>query len=131
MVVASEMKARQSAKIREIGEVLADAGFCTLDQQAQALGLSRSTTWTILRAVHKSSGLTAAIINRILATPRLPPQVRVKINEYIEEKRAGLYGDSKVRLRRFTTRLAATRIADIPGLSEWRNAQRLRSPGRG
>ena len=34
-----EMKARQSAKIRELGEALALAGFNTLDDEANALGL--------------------------------------------------------------------------------------------
>jgi hypothetical protein len=56
------MKARQAAKIRELGHALVDAGFLTLDEQSKAVGLARSTTWTILRASHKGSGLSAAII---------------------------------------------------------------------
>jgi len=99
------MKARQSSKIREIGEALIAAGFRALDEQAEALGLSRSTTWTILKGNYKNSGLSAATINRILAAPKLPPTVRAKIHEYIEEKTAGLYGDSKTRLRKFTATL--------------------------
>jgi len=55
--VVAEMKARQAAKIRELGHALVDSGFMTLDEQAKALGLARSTTWTILRASHKGSGL--------------------------------------------------------------------------
>jgi hypothetical protein len=42
------MKARQAAKIRELGHALVDAGFLTLDEQSKAVGLARSTTWTIL-----------------------------------------------------------------------------------
>jgi len=103
---ALDMKLRQASKIREIGHTLVDVGFPTLDMQARALGLSRSTTWTILKASHKSSGLSAAIITRMLARPGLPPQVRLKIFEYINEKTAGLYGDSEARLRKFTTRLS-------------------------
>ena len=99
------MKSRQSSKIREIGEALIAAGFCALDEQAEALGLSRSTTWTILKGNYKNSGLSAATLNRILASPHLPPIVRAKIHEYIEEKTAGLYGDSKTRLRKFTATL--------------------------
>jgi hypothetical protein len=99
------MNARQSSKIREIGEALGAAGFRALDEQAEALGLSRSTTWTILRASHKTSGLSAATINRILASPQLPPIVRAKIQEYIEEKTAGRYGDSKRPLRKFAAAL--------------------------
>ena len=36
-----DMKARQCAKIREIGEALCAAGYVTLDKQAEALGLDR------------------------------------------------------------------------------------------
>jgi hypothetical protein len=57
-----EMKAKQSSKIRKIGEALIAAGFRALDEQADALGLSRSTTWTILKGNHKNSGLSAATI---------------------------------------------------------------------
>jgi hypothetical protein len=99
------MKARQAAKIREIGEALAIAGIRTLDERAMALGLSRSTTWTILKGSHKGSGLSATLINRMLAAPRLPPLVRAKILEYIEEKTAGLYGDGQTQLRRFAASL--------------------------
>ena len=63
--VIDEMKARQSAKIQKLGQALIDAGLCTLDEQANALGLPRSTAWTILKACHKSSGLSAMIIERI------------------------------------------------------------------
>src|SRR5258706_10687090 len=103
---AAEIKARQSSKIRELGDALAVAGLFGLDEQASALGLSRSTTWTILKGQHKSSGLSATIINRMLAAPRLPPLVRTKILEYVAEKSAGRYGDSRARLSRFTARLS-------------------------
>src|SRR5512136_1820143 len=84
----AEMKARQSAKIREIADALIAEGFFTLDAQAKALGLGRSTTWTILKASHKSTGLSAKIIDRILAR-HLPLLVRAKILEYVEEKAIG------------------------------------------
>jgi len=42
--LAGEIKARQSAKIKEIGVALASLGFTGLDVQAKALGLPRSTT---------------------------------------------------------------------------------------
>jgi hypothetical protein len=95
------MKARQASKIRELGDALVAAGFDTLDEQAKAIGLCRSTTWTILIGRHKTSGLSAAVINRMLAAPQLPPLVRLKILEYIEERAAGLYGHRKAPLRRF------------------------------
>ena len=99
------MKARQPSKIREIGDALIAEGYLTLDEQAGALGLGRSTTWTILKRTYKTSGLSAGIINRMLAAPRLPALVRAGILEYIDEKTAGLYGHSNTQLRRFAIRL--------------------------
>jgi hypothetical protein len=102
------MRERQSAKVREIKHALAAAGLLTLDKQAAALGLSRSTAWHFLNGNHKGSGISATIINRMLAAPRLPPAVRVTILEYIAEKVAGRYGDSKLGLSKFTARLRRT-----------------------
>ena len=104
--VSVTMKARQSSKIRELAEAVESAGFLTLDEQARALGVPRSTAWTIRRASHKASGLTASIINRMLTAPQLPPLVRSKILEYVEEKAAGFYGGSQNQLRNFVARLS-------------------------
>jgi aspartokinase len=46
----TDLKTRQSSKIREIGEALISTGFVSLDSQAKILGLPRSTAWTILAA---------------------------------------------------------------------------------
>jgi hypothetical protein len=107
---ACDMKAQQSAKIRELGDALVAAGIFALDDQAEALGLSRSTTWTILKGNHKASGLSATIINRIFAVPQLPSLVRTKVLEYVEEKAAGCYGHSDTLRRRFVTRLSGKLI---------------------
>jgi len=119
--VVTEMKSRQAAKIRELGQSLIDAGFVTLDQQSEALGLARSTTWTILRASHKGSGLSAAVINRMLLSPELPPLARRKILEYTTDKLAGVYGGSPTQRRRFFARLSIeqARLAtpELGGLS--------------
>lgn len=104
--VLAAMKARQASKIKELGDALVSAGFMTLDDQAEALGLHRSTTWTILKGTHKASGLSPIIINRILAAPQLPPMARTKLLDYIREKSAGLYGGSRNQLRRFSSRLS-------------------------
>ena len=96
MTLISDLKARQAAKVREIGEALVTAGYDNLDDQATALGLSRSTTWTIIRGTHKSSGLSAAILNRMLSAPDLHSLVRRKILEYALEKSAGLYGTPEI-----------------------------------
>ena len=60
--------------------------------QTKALGVPRSTAWTILQARHKNYGLSEKLIKRMLASQHLPPLVRSKIIEYREEKTAGLYG---------------------------------------
>jgi hypothetical protein len=94
-------KARQAIRIKEIGAALAADGFVTVDEQARALGLSRSSAWAVLKADHKASGLTVPTINRMLSSPELPPRARRTILTYIEEKLAGLYGHNKRQLRRF------------------------------
>ena len=103
----AEMKARQLIKIKEFREALVASGFLTLDQQAKALGLARSTTWAVLGGKHKNSGLRVATINCIVNNPKLPPTVRTKLLEYIKEKSAGLYGHSKTQRRKFVARLGA------------------------
>jgi hypothetical protein len=113
--VGEGIKARQSSKIRELAEAVEAAGFLTLDEQAKALGLPRSTAWTIRRASHKSSGLSASIIKRMLAAPELPALARSKIIEYVEEKAAGLYGGSRSQRRRFAAQLW---IAESPAYEE-------------
>ena len=114
----NQRKLQQSAKIREIGEALAASRVHTLDRKAEVLGLSRSTTWTLLQGNHKSSGLSVIVINRMLAAPGLPPQVRTKILEYVEEKAAGRYGHSKTVRRRFVMRLSAEHVdrASLKGI---------------
>ena len=96
----AEMKEQQASKIKEIGTALITAGFQALDEQAHVLGLSRSTTWTIVKGKHKNSGLSVGTLSRVLAARRLPPIVRAKIHEYIREKAAGHYGDSEKRIRK-------------------------------
>jgi len=97
---------QQRLKIEEIGTTLAECGFVALDERAYVLGLSRSTAWTVLRAMHKNSGLSAMTINRMLDTGRLPPRVRLKLLEYIAEKMSGAYGGQKHRLRAFESRIS-------------------------
>ena len=131
------MKARQSAKLRELKEALGTAGIHTLDEQAKALGLNRSTTWTVLRGNHKNSGLSAAIISRILAAPQLPPLVRAKILEYVGEKTTGTYGHSAKLRRKFITSLSAKRVgqtatpADCEVQNNWSANARLKPAASG
>ena len=108
-----ELKARQSSKIREIGEALITAGFVSLDAQAKVFELPRSTAWTILSTKHKGTGISARTICRMLSSKRLPPFVRAKIMEYAEERAAGIYGGTKTQNRRFASKLK------LNGPEEW------------
>src|SRR5260221_11603887 len=72
----SEIKARQSAKIRQLAEAAKLTGLHTLDELASALGIPRSTAWTIRNGGHKASGLSVSIIDRMLSAPKLPPSKR-------------------------------------------------------
>ncbi len=104
-VMASQTKARQSAKIKEIADTLESVGYRTLDEQARALGLCRSTTWTLVHTAHKASGLSAHLINSMLASPELPAPVREKIIEYLEERLTGAYGHTPPQCRKYAARL--------------------------
>ena len=106
MLGSDSRRKHQRLKIEEISRTLVECGFVALDEQAYVLGLSRSTAWTILRGMHKSSGLSAITINRMLTTGRLPPRVRLKLLEYIAEKMSGAYGDRKHRLKAFASRIS-------------------------
>jgi hypothetical protein len=120
------MKERQLSKIREVGEALVASGFVSLDDQAKALGVSRSTAWVILRGRYKRTGLTPKIVERILKSQQLPPLVRLKIIEYGEEKAAGLYGQTTPQTYRFFCELASSgnecvrlaQLTDNPNIRE-------------
>jgi hypothetical protein len=112
-------RAVQSSRIRELKDELVASGYVALDEQADALGLCRSTAWTIIRGTHKNSGLSVAVINRMLACPRLPGPVRAKLIEYVREKMTGCYGHSRAQLRRFAERLALpNNVAKSLGLAQ-------------
>ena len=76
------MRERQRAKISELRTALVQAGFVQLLQQADALGLGRSTTWAVLRASHKASGLSAHVLNRMIASPKLPSEVLLILDDF-------------------------------------------------
>jgi len=104
--IVAKMKGRQCAKIRDLRQALMDAGYQSLDEQATALGLSRSTAWAVLQGQHKASGLSAAIISRMMDSPRLPPSASTVLLEYIKERSAGAYGHNGTQVNRFLRRLS-------------------------
>jgi hypothetical protein len=105
-LLISSLKSRQCAKIAALRQALTDAGVLSLDAQAAALGLARSTAWFVLKGDYKTSGLSAAIIKRILASPKLPLSARQIVEDYVQERLAGAYGHSQPRLRVFRAELA-------------------------
>jgi hypothetical protein len=105
LLSGNSMKARQCSKIAELRWVLEQSGYRSLDKQANALGLSRSTTWAILQASHKASGVSGSILKRMLQSPELPPAVRQWVDEYVSEKLSGAYGHSTKRLRIFRAQI--------------------------
>ena len=103
----SDMKTMQCSKIRELRQALVEAGYLTLCQQAGGLGVGRSSAWAILQGNHKSSGLSAATIKRMLTSQQLPAPARKILLEYVQEKSAGAYGHNEAQLRKFRERLGA------------------------
>ena len=77
-----------NGRIHDIVNALKLAGYTTLDQQAKALGLHRSTTWTIIKDKHKVDRLSMKTINRILTNPDTPPAVRGLVQRYVAERQA-------------------------------------------
>jgi hypothetical protein len=100
-----EKKATQS-KNQQVREALRAPGIVSVSEQAKVLGLGRSTAWAVLKRPYKNSGLTAGVIQRMLASPKLPEGARTLLIEYVEEKANGLYGHSGPQRRRFVAALA-------------------------
>jgi hypothetical protein len=101
------LKMRQTCKIAEINEALEACRIYSLNHKAAVLGLPRSTTYTIIRAQHKSTGISAKILAQMLNSPQLPLPVRAKLEEYAREKASGFYGSTNRQQRQFLSRLAA------------------------
>jgi hypothetical protein len=104
----SVAKAKQVSKLAEIRQALIAAGCDTTAKQAAALGVSRPTAWVVLNR-DKRTGPSSIVIKRILSSPNLPWAARRKVEEYIEEKIAGLYGHRAARRRWFRDQFQPTR----------------------
>ena len=83
--VVRDLNARKN-RIQDITAALISSGYTSLDRQAKALGLHRTTTWTIIKNKHKLGRLSTKTIERIIANPETPPLVRSAIQDYIAEK---------------------------------------------
>jgi oligoendopeptidase F len=94
--------AKQAAKIAELQKALLALGYKTLSEQADLLGLKRSSVWAMFKSSHTRGGMAADTVKRMLAAvPRVVKQV---IDEYVREKLAGAYGHPPSALKRFRSR---------------------------
>jgi hypothetical protein len=73
-------------KIQDIAGALIAEGYRSLDEQAKALGVHRSTAWTIMKTKHKLDRLSRKTTNSMLANPELPPSVRIVVLQYLTER---------------------------------------------
>jgi hypothetical protein len=87
-----------STELARISDALISSGYTSVDDQAKALGLGRSTAWTIAKNKHKLGRLSAKTINRILANPQTPPAVRAVLHEYVAQRYAAVHGRRKRKL---------------------------------
>ena len=71
---------------RPIANALIKAGYLSLDAQAKALGVSRSTAWTIVNTKQKLGRLNNKTARCILANPNAPASVRAIILTMFDRK---------------------------------------------
>jgi hypothetical protein len=105
---------KQMRKIKAFKAALIAAGYDTAGTQAKVLGLSRSTAWAALNADHKRAGFSSNTVKRMLLSSMLPPAVRRILEQYVEEKLKGLYGQKKKDIDIFRQKIDA-RLANSHG----------------
>ena len=69
--------------LRAITDALIRSNYTSLDAQARALGISRSTAWTVIKQKHKLGRLHVNTTTKILANPELPVEVRAAVEAYV------------------------------------------------
>jgi hypothetical protein len=74
----------------DIANAVIVEGYYSLDKQANALGIKRSTAWTIMKNKHKLGRLSEKTTSRMLAQPGLAPSVRAVILQYVMERSRNL-----------------------------------------
>jgi hypothetical protein len=78
-----ELERKQSGRTvpsQLIASALIEAGYISLDTQAKALGLNRSTVWNIMKSKHKLGRLNSKTARCIWANPDTPASVRAIID---------------------------------------------------
>ena len=79
--------------LQQIADALIACGYTSLDNQAKALGINRSTTWTIVKTKHKLGRLSTKTTKRILENCETPPSVRDVVRQYVAERSQRAYID--------------------------------------
>jgi hypothetical protein len=74
--------------LSRIAVLLREEGYTSLDAQAKALGLARSTAYTIIKCQHKQGRLSRRVLAKMLSHPGLPQRVRAVLQEYSSETEA-------------------------------------------
>jgi len=75
-----------SIELGRISQALISSGYTSLDEQARALGVHRSTAWVIINNKHKLGRLSAKTIDRILGNPKTPLAVRMVVQQYVAKR---------------------------------------------
>jgi plasmid maintenance system antidote protein VapI len=75
-----------SIELGRISQALISSGYTSLDEQARALGVHRSTAWMIIKNKHKLGRLSAKTIDRILGNPQTPLAVRMVVQQYVTKR---------------------------------------------
>jgi hypothetical protein len=86
MSTSGDTPRKYAVKLHHISEALVASGYTTLDDQAKALGIHRSTAWTIIKTKHKLGRLSTKTTKRILANPATPASVRAIVQRYLAER---------------------------------------------
>ena len=104
MSTASDARNHTIGLLR-ISEALIASGYTSLDEQAKALGINRSTAWTIIKTKHKLGRLSTKTTKRILSNPNTPPPVRAVVLQYLAERDPMRYDAASTRSVRHASRV--------------------------
>jgi hypothetical protein len=91
----SSSSLRRQTTVERIADALIADGYTSLDQQAKALDLNRSTAWTVIKTKHKLGRLNVKTTQQILANPETPSAVRAVIEKYLIERSKLLWCSAK------------------------------------
>jgi hypothetical protein len=95
MSTAGDAPRNHTIGLQRISEALIASGYTSLDEQAKALGINRSTAWTIIKTKHKLGRLSTKTTKPILSNPNIPPSVRAVVLRYLAERPDALRRASK------------------------------------